>query len=171
MQDTVLDRTLKGVVSMPPSSDGGRRSLWIRNRAIVMRTYYDAEADVLAIWISEQSTEVDSIDPLPGVTITLDERGNPMMVEILDASRRYGPDALQAVSLDRLVSLAEAGRLYGLAPAYLRNLAERGRLKAKKVGRNWLTTPGWVEDCLHSRHNGKRLPDSSQAAKTEHTDV
>ncbi len=51
----------------------------------------------------------------------------------------------------RLISLAEAAKLYGFDDQYLGNLARRGRLKAQKVGDRWITTPNDVESYIHSR--------------------
>ena len=52
---------------------------------------------------------------------------------------------------DRLISLAEAAELYGFSQDYLSKLARRGRLKAQKIARNWLTTPADVEEYIRSR--------------------
>jgi excisionase family DNA binding protein len=51
----------------------------------------------------------------------------------------------------RLISLAEAAEMYGFSHAYLRRLAEKKRLKAFKIGRNWVTTPADVEEYIRSR--------------------
>jgi hypothetical protein len=51
----------------------------------------------------------------------------------------------------RLISLPEAAELYGFSAGYLTNLARRGRLKARKVGGTWVTTPSEVEDYIRSR--------------------
>jgi excisionase family DNA binding protein len=50
-----------------------------------------------------------------------------------------------------LITLEEASRRYGLSHAYLRRIAGNGRLKAKKIGRDWVTTPAAVEAYLSSR--------------------
>ncbi len=56
--------------------------------------------------------------------------------------------------------LAEAARLCGLNAAYLRQLCVRGRLKAKKVGRDWLTTRADLRAYLESRETrGNYRPD------------
>jgi Helix-turn-helix domain len=47
-----------------------------------------------------------------------------------------------------LISLAEAAAISGLSPTHLNHLARRGLLKARKVGRNWVTTRAAVEDYL-----------------------
>ena len=51
----------------------------------------------------------------------------------------------------RLISLADAATLYGLNADYLRTLAQRGRLKAHKVGNSWVTTPVDIEEYIRSR--------------------
>lgn len=51
----------------------------------------------------------------------------------------------------RLISLPEAAELYGFDSVYLSHLARRGRLKAQKVGKMWVTTPQDVEDYIASR--------------------
>jgi excisionase family DNA binding protein len=50
-----------------------------------------------------------------------------------------------------MITLAEASERYGLSPTYLRTIARNGRLKAKKVGRDWLTTPAAVEAYIRTR--------------------
>lgn len=50
-----------------------------------------------------------------------------------------------------LISLAEAAELYGFSQPYLAQLARRGRLKARKVGKFWVTTPLDVEEFIRSR--------------------
>jgi hypothetical protein len=52
---------------------------------------------------------------------------------------------------NRLISLSEAAELYGFNADYLGQLARRGRLKARKVGKMWVTTPQAVEDYIRSR--------------------
>jgi len=56
----------------------------------------------------------------------------------------------------RLISLAEASETYGFSQDYLSKLARRGRLKATKIARNWLTTPADVEDFIRSREQKGR---------------
>ena len=53
----------------------------------------------------------------------------------------------------RLISLPEAAELYGFSHSYLRSIAKKGRLKAKKVGTSWVTTPQDIEDYITSRDN------------------
>ena len=51
----------------------------------------------------------------------------------------------------RLISLPEASELYGFNRYYLAELAQKGRLKAQKIGNNWITTPQDVEVYIASR--------------------
>jgi hypothetical protein len=52
---------------------------------------------------------------------------------------------------NRLISLAEAAEIYGYNPNYLRNLALRGRLVARKIGNSWATTPAAMEHYIENR--------------------
>jgi excisionase family DNA binding protein len=52
---------------------------------------------------------------------------------------------------EALLTLSQAAEAYGYSGDYLRRLAEKGRLKAQKLGRNWLTTSGDVETFIESR--------------------
>jgi hypothetical protein len=61
------------------------------------------------------------------------------------------------VGLDELISLAEAANLFPeLSQDALRRYAWSGRLRAKKIGRNYVTTKEWVKEYLASRHRGSR---------------
>jgi hypothetical protein len=51
----------------------------------------------------------------------------------------------------RLISLPEAAELYGFHSEYLSQLARKGRLKARKIGKMWVTTPIDMEDFIRSR--------------------
>lgn len=61
------------------------------------------------------------------------------------------PDQLNESDKDRLISIADAAKIYSLSPVYLRHLALRKRLKAEKIGGIWLTTRASVEDYIKSR--------------------
>jgi hypothetical protein len=57
----------------------------------------------------------------------------------------------QILDKTHLITLAEAAEIYGFHPNYLAELARKGRLKARKSGSVWLTTPADVEDFIVSR--------------------
>ena len=50
-----------------------------------------------------------------------------------------------------LISLTQAAETYGFSQAYLANLARNGRLRARKLGSIWVTTPADVETYIRSR--------------------
>jgi hypothetical protein len=62
----------------------------------------------------------------------------------------------------RLISLPEAAELYGFSADYLRNLAQKGRLKAQKVADRWITTPLDVEKYIESRKERGAFRDDIQ---------
>jgi excisionase family DNA binding protein len=53
------------------------------------------------------------------------------------------------------MSLNEAAKLLGRSPDYLRVAANRGSLRAQKIGRDWLVTAEEVERYA-SEHSGRR---------------
>ena len=59
-----------------------------------------------------------------------------------------------------LISLAEAAEYSGLTHEFLRELAGKGRLRARKIGRYWLTTHAAVDEYLQSRAAVGRKPKS-----------
>ena len=50
-----------------------------------------------------------------------------------------------------LLALAQAARRYGLAPDSLKKYAQKSRLEAVKLGRNWFTTDKAVRKYLKQR--------------------
>ncbi|MEI7557259.1 helix-turn-helix domain-containing protein [Candidatus Chlorohelix sp.] len=63
---------------------------------------------------------------------------------------------IDPLTIGELITLPEAAELSGLDYAILRNIARKGRLRAKKYGRFWLTTLASVEEYKNSRHRGSR---------------
>ncbi len=65
-----------------------------------------------------------------------------------------------ARELEDILSLSEAARLSGLSAHTLSQQAEKGRLRARKVGRTWVTTRDCLEEYLrdHARH-GQGCPE------------
>jgi len=51
----------------------------------------------------------------------------------------------------KLISLSQAAKRYGLTADYLRQIAIKGRLKAYKIGNSWVTTPTDVEAYIVTR--------------------
>lgn len=58
----------------------------------------------------------------------------------------------------QLISLKEAAARYGISQSHLALLARIGRLKAKKMGRDWFTTGDAVAEYLANTELRKRDP-------------
>jgi hypothetical protein len=54
------------------------------------------------------------------------------------------------------ISLSEASQQSGYTPEYLNSLARQGKLKAKKIGRNWHTTLAWLDDFIQTTKTAKK---------------
>ena len=52
---------------------------------------------------------------------------------------------------DDLITISQAAELYGFTISYLQKLLQRQRLKGRKMGLQWFTTPADVETFIKSR--------------------
>jgi hypothetical protein len=59
---------------------------------------------------------------------------------------------------ERLISLREAAALSGLSHSHLQLLARKGRLKARRLGTDWFTTPEAVAEYLNDAEKRSRDP-------------
>ena len=50
------------------------------------------------------------------------------------------------IDKERYISLSEAAKVYGCTQKHLNLMARQGKLKAVKIGRNWMTTFRWLKD-------------------------
>lgn len=66
-----------------------------------MRIVYDVGVDVLDIYLSE-GARLTSREIAPGVIADLDEAGNILSLEILDASDRYSKEDLAKFTFERV---------------------------------------------------------------------
>jgi hypothetical protein len=73
------------------------------------------------------------------------------------------PDALPLAAphtvreaLDEVITLAECAQLCGLAAHTLTLQAERGKLRARKMGHTWITTRHWLDVYLADHARRKR---------------
>ncbi len=66
------------------------------------------------------------------------------------------PDETQPdpLTIGELISLQEAAEYAGLTKDSIHDYIKRGRLRAKKIGRFWVTTHAAVDTYLQSRHFG-----------------
>ena len=68
-----------------------------------MRIGYDNEVDALQIWFAN-AKPMDSRDVAEGVTIDLDEQGNIVGLEVLDAAEKLGLESILTVTIDTLLA-------------------------------------------------------------------
>ena len=61
-----------------------------------------------------------------------------------------------------LLSLSQAAEYSGLSHEFLRQLAGKGRLHAKKFGKTWMTTRVAIDEYLQGRGPGGRKPKSQR---------
>lgn len=60
------------------------------------------------------------------------------------------------VSLDDLISLEQAAELVDRAAVSLRSAIARGRLRAVRVGKTWVTTPDLVAEYIATSRERRR---------------
>lgn len=66
-----------------------------------MKIEYDQEADALYIQFAEVHPD-DNIDIEDGVTADMDSDGHIVGIEVLDAAKRFGIEALLKVSIEKM---------------------------------------------------------------------
>ena len=60
------------------------------------------------------------------------------------------------VSFNDLISLTEASSICGLSSDHLRRLMEKGLIKGKKIGRDWITTKDFVMEYIQQKRRPGR---------------
>jgi excisionase family DNA binding protein len=65
---------------------------------------------------------------------------------------------------EELISLVEAAEYSGLTHDFLRELARKGKLPARKIGRDWVTTRTAIDEYLQGRSPVGRKPKSQKDA-------
>ncbi len=69
------------------------------------------------------------------------------------------------LATDQLISLREAASKVGLSPDSLRRYALQGKLQARKIGRNWVTTIAAVEHYM-SRRDASKAPKNRRKSRS-----
>jgi len=62
----------------------------------------------------------------------------------------------KSITFNDLISLNEASLISGLSSDHLRRLMERGLIKGKKIGRDWITTNNFVMEYIQQKHRPGR---------------
>ena len=134
----------------------------------MIEMHYDREADALAIKLrpgtkSARTVRVDD-DPA-GMRVDFDAHGRIIQVELLDASSHVERAALEALPAPGL-TLAAAEKAYGLTASTLRVFLNAGKLRGRKVGRDWLVDPRSIEEYMAGRSARGRPATSRKARRT-----
>jgi hypothetical protein len=61
------------------------------------------------------------------------------------------PDPIDPFTSSELISLKEASEKSGFSLRYLQTIAQSGRLKAKRIGSQWVTTLSSIEEYKRTR--------------------
>lgn len=133
---------------------------------------YDAEADVLGIWLPGASDDARTRELAPGVHVDLTPDGRLTAVEVLDASARYAVQSLRRLeSPGDWMTLVEAARESGLTPDTLRRQVLNGRLAARKRGRDWVVSHHALWTYLENRAPSGRPPASPKGRQVRRRTV
>ncbi len=65
---------------------------------------------------------------------------------------------VSAISASDLISLSRASEISGIRHECLRVFAQRGRIKAVKIGSDWMTTPAALEEYMNTPRRRGRPP-------------
>src|SRR4051812_85963 len=103
-----------------------------------MKITYDASVDALAIKFVDNPRSARTDEISEGINFDYNGRGKLVAIEILDASRFAERAALKKLpKTSNELTLQEAAKESKLEAATLRSLINKGRLKARKQGRDW----------------------------------
>jgi uncharacterized protein YuzE len=118
-----------------------------------MRVTYDPAVDALYFELQElRSRRRAQREIADGVIMELGPKGELTGLEILAASRFGTPRALARFGRPSPgMRLSEAAAFCGIKAASLRNQILNGRLKASKIGRDWLVDVNDLEAYLEGR--------------------
>lgn len=134
----------------------------------MIRTTYDMEADALMVQLrsAERGERVRTQVVAPGVHLDFDTAGHLLGLELLGASQHLPRETLAALpSPVQYLTLAEAAKESGLAPATLRVQINHGRLKAVKRGRDWFVDTTALLNYLESREPRGRPAKAGKARR------
>lgn len=134
---------------------------------MTIKLTYDPVADALALQITGgRGQRVTTKQVTPDAAVDLGADGRVLAFELLNASAHAPKEVLAAVSRPSYPMVAEQlEREFGLAAATWRKLAVRGRVPAKKVGRDWVIERVDAVNYLASRSPRGRLAEKPKARR------
>jgi excisionase family DNA binding protein len=124
-----------------------------------MKIEYDKGVDALSIWFVDRPKSARMTTVAEGINLDFDKKGVLVAIEILDASRFGNRENLsQLAEPSYKMTLAEAAKESGLQSDTLRSQINKGRLKARKEGRDWKVELADLYNYLESQGRSKRKP-------------
>jgi excisionase family DNA binding protein len=118
----------------------------------IMKIEYDKDVDALSISFTDRPRSARTEEVSEGINLDFNKKGQLVAIEILDASRFASLESLGKFSeTSHELTLAEAAKESGLEPDTLRSLIHKGRLKARKDGRDWKVELADLYSYLESR--------------------
>jgi uncharacterized protein YuzE len=131
-----------------------------------MNVTYSPTADAVAIELVPDAKSVRTVTFGPDTRADFDERGRLITIELLNAGTYYSREELERLQrpVDYL-TLTEAAKESGLAPATLRLQLNRGRIQGVKRGRDWVIARHVLWNYLENREPGGRPATSAKAKR------
>ena len=88
---------------------------------------------------------------LRGVAGRVDARSFVAYYSVMTHEETNTPQ-IDPLTIGEIISLQQAAEYCGLTKGSLHEYAKKGRLRAKKIGRMWVTTTAAVDEYLRSRN-------------------
>lgn len=127
---------------------------------------YDPEADAIYIALRARRRVARTVAATPSANVDVDRKGLVVGIEILNASRHVDADSLGAIAApEHWLTLRQAARVSGLKASTLRQLVNRGRLRAQKRGRDWFVDGATLLNYLETRDSRGRPATNPRARR------
>lgn len=121
----------------------------------MIRTQFDREANALYIRFKARAKVHSTAQASHDVAVDFDKDGYVIGVEILNAREHVGPDVHKMPSAAEELSLGEASERSELSTETLRGQIHKGKLEARKRGRDWVVTAAALENYLEAVESGR----------------
>lgn len=132
-----------------------------------MKFTYDAEADALYISLDE-ATSANTVQVAKGVHMDFDAERRPIGVEILFASKYYSAAALQSIAAPRdELPLSQVAKESGVSAETWKKQLQAGRVKGRKIGRDWVVDRAEMLNYLESRDTRGRQAVKRRGRRTK----
>jgi excisionase family DNA binding protein len=113
---------------------------------------YDQDVDALTFNLISTGKTAKTIEVRPDVYIDLDTSGAILVIEVLQASKKYDMEILKSLPTPGpLMTLNEAAQMVKLSPATIRKQIHNKRVAATKQGRDWFVSKSDLLSYVKSR--------------------